>query len=439
MNKKFNLFIVLTLILATVSVVSAQDVTIRYMLWDTNQLPAYEECAAAFEEANPNIDIAIEQLGWDDYWTAITTGFVTGDTPDVFTNHLAKYPEFVALEQLVDIEPLVERDGVDTSIYLEGLAPLWTRDGARYGLPKDWDTVAVVYNASMLEAAGVDPEELNDLDWNSEDGGTFEEMVARLTLDANGNNGLSADFDAENVAQYGFLYPSSGGFAGQTEWSAFAATTGWHHTNNGVWQEEYFYDDPAFIDAIDWYFSLSLDKSYSPPLAEVQGLGQLAMFQANQGALAIDGSWMIGSYLGSDFEVGFARLPIGPEGRKSMFNGLADSIWVGTDNVDESWEWVKFLGSSECQMIVGNTGVVFPATLDGAEASLNVRADAGVDVSAFTEQAFEEGGTFLFPITDFGGEIATIMTETMDAIALGEAEAADALPAANAEINELFE
>lgn len=439
MNKKLNLFIVLSFILAAVSVVSAQDVTIRYVLWDTNQLPAYEECASVFEEANPGIAIEIEQLGWGDYWTAITTGFVTGDTPDVFTNHLAKYPEFVALEQLVDIQPLVERDGVDTEIYLEGLAPLWTRDGARYGLPKDWDTVAVVYNADMLEAAGVSPEELNDLTWNPEDGGTFEEMAARLTLDANGNNGLSDEFDAENVVQYGFLYPGSGGFAGQTEWSAFAATTGWHHTNNGVWQEEYFYDDPNFIASIDWYFGMSLDKGYAPALAEVQGLGQLAMFQAGQGALALDGSWMIGSYLGSDFEVGFARLPIGPEGRKSMFNGLADSIWVGTDHLEESWEWVKFLGSAECQLIVGNTGVVFPATPEGVEASLGVRAEAGIDVSAFTEQALEENGTFLFPITDFGGEIATIMSETMDAIALGEAEAADALPAANAEINELFQ
>ncbi|MGV2437032.1 MAG UNVERIFIED_CONTAM: hypothetical protein LVT10_20850 [Anaerolineae bacterium] len=73
---------------------------------------------------------------WNDYWTAITTGFVSGDTPDVFTNHLAKYPESLALEQLVDVQPLVERDAVDTGIYLPGLAELWTRDGGRYGLPK---------------------------------------------------------------------------------------------------------------------------------------------------------------------------------------------------------------------------------------------------------------------------------------------------------------
>jgi multiple sugar transport system substrate-binding protein len=443
MNRKvfrFGIIIaVMAVMLSAVGLASAQDVTVRYMLWDTNQLPPYEQCAADFEAANPGIAIQIEQLGWDDYWTAITTGFVTGDTPDVFTNHLAKYPEFVALEQLVDIQPLVERDAVDTGIYLEGLAELWTRDGGRYGLPKDWDTVAVVYNADMLEAAGVDPAELNDLTWNPEDGGTFEEMVARLTLDANGNNGLSGDFDAENVTQYGFLYPGSGGFAGQTEWSAFAGSTGWHHTGGEVWGSTYYYDDSRFIDTIDWYFGLNLEKGYAPPLADVQGLGQLALFQSGQGALAIDGSWMIGSYLGSDFEIGFARLPEGPEGRASMFNGLADSIWVGTDHLEESWQWVKYLASADCELVVGQSGVVFPATPEGVEASLNVRADVGVDVSAFTLQATEEGGTFLFPITDFGGEIATIMTETMDSIALGAASAEEALPAANEEVNGLFE
>ena len=79
--------------------VSAQDApsgSIRYTLWDSNQLPAYQACEAAFEAANPAIDVTIEQLGWDDYWNGITTGFVSGTAPDVFTNHQAKYPEFAS-------------------------------------------------------------------------------------------------------------------------------------------------------------------------------------------------------------------------------------------------------------------------------------------------------------------------------------------------------
>lgn len=429
----------IAVMLASALSLQAQDsVTIKYVLWDTNQLPAYQECANAFTAQNPNITIEIEQLGWDDYWTAITTGFISGDAPDVFTNHLAKYPEFVALEQLVDLQPLVERDAVATDIYYPGLADLWTRDGARYGLPKDWDTIAIIYNKAMLEAAGIDPASLNDLTWNPQDGGTFEQVIAQLTLDANGNNGLSPDFDKDNVVQYGFVHDGMGGAYGQTQWSAFAVSNGFTF-NNGVWGDEYYYDDAALADTVQWYANLWLEKGYAPTLEEQSSLGQLAIFQNGQAALAMNGSWMIGSFLGSDFEVGFSRLPAGPEGRKSMFNGLADSIWVGTDHVEESWQWVKFLASADCQNIVGQSGVVFPAIPEAAGLAQSMRAESGVDVSAFVDQANEEGGTFLFPIADFGGEIATIMTETMDSIGLGQVDAASALEDANAEVNSLFE
>ena len=433
---KLMLFAALTLMLSTIGLASAQETTIRYMLWDTNQLPPYQECAAVFTERT-GINVQIEQLGWSDYWTAIQSGFITGDAPDVFTNHLAQYPQFVELGQLVDIQPWVERDGVDVDIYYPGLADLWTRDGARYGLPKDWDTVAVVYNVEALEAAGIDPAIMDEWTWNPEDGGTFEEVIAQLSIDANGNNGLSPDFDPANVVQYGFTSNGMGGAFGQTEWSMFTHTTGWQF-NNGVWGTEYYSDDPRFMNTIGWLASLWLEKGFAPELPDQTGLGRLPLIQSGRVAMAIDGSWMIGSYLSSDFEVGFGRLPSGPEGRRSMFNGLADSIWVGSNNQEAAWEWVKFLGSADCQNIIGESGVVFPAIPEAAELSLQARAEAGVDVSAFTDQADEEGGTFLFPITDFAGEISTIMEEAMDNIGLGIAQPEDVLPAANAEINGLF-
>jgi multiple sugar transport system substrate-binding protein len=437
---KHRLSLILTLVallLMLVIGVQAQGVTIKYALWDTNQLPPYQECATNFMEANPGITIEIEQLGWDDYWTAITTGFVSGEAPDVFTNHLARYPEFVALGQLVDLQAWAERDGVATDIYYPGLAELWTREGARYGLPKDWDTVAIVYNKALVEAAGIDPAALNELTWNYEDGGTFQEVIAQLTIDANGNNGLSADFDKANVAQYGYAGNGMGGAYGQTEWSWLSNTTGWQH-NDGVWGSEYYYDDERFIGTIQWLADLWLEHGFAHPLEAQTSLGRTALFQSGNVGLIVDGSWMIGTYLASDFEVGFARLPMGPEGRRSMFNGLADSIWVGSEHQEESWTWVKYLASLDCQSIVGTSGVVFPAIPEAAAMSLQVRADAGVDVNAFVAQADEEGGTFLFPITDFGSEIATIMSEAMDSVGLGEAKAADVMPSANEEINDLF-
>ena len=60
--------------------------------------------------------------------------FVGGTAPDVFTNHLAKYPEYASKKVILDIEPLVKRDNVDTKMYLGELANLWTREGKRFGL-----------------------------------------------------------------------------------------------------------------------------------------------------------------------------------------------------------------------------------------------------------------------------------------------------------------
>ena len=173
--------------------------------------------------------------------------------------------------------------------------------------------------------------------------------MAQLTLDANGNNGLSPDFDKDNVVQYGFTndWATAAGY-GQTSFSVFTASTGWEY-NNGLWGDEYYYDDPRFIQTIQWIADLWLEKGYAAPYADVSGLGSFALFQSGKAALTTDGSWMIGSYLGSDFPVGFGRLPIGPEGRKSMFNGLADSIWVGSEHQEEAWEWVKYLASADCR------------------------------------------------------------------------------------------
>ncbi|KAA3661948.1 MAG: sugar ABC transporter substrate-binding protein [Chloroflexi bacterium] len=418
-----------------------EAVSLRYSLWDANQLPPYEQCAADFMAANPNIEIVIEQQGWGDYWDGIQTGMVAGNAPDVFTNHLAKYPEFAAKEQLIDIQPFVEADGVDMGMYLEGLADLWARDEARYGLPKDWDTIAVVYNKEMLDAAGVTVEELNEATWNPQDGGTFEEIIAKLTLDENGNNGLSPDFDKDNVEQYGYIpltYNDAGGAYGQTQWSHFAVSNGWAF-NDGLYDTKYYYDDAKFIETIDWMQNIIVDKGYAPPYPDIVSLGGNAIFTSGGGAVAHDGSWMIGTYTGnSNFEVGFARLPIGPEGRKSMFNGLADSIWVGTEHVDEAWLWLKYLASPECANVVGEAGVVFPAQEEAVNKALAAFGEKGLDVAAFTEQALEENGTFLFPVTDNASEITNIMAETMDNIFLGEVEPADILPEANEEVNGTF-
>ena len=416
---------------------SGQAVTIRYVLWDSAQLPAYQACANAFTVKNPNITVKIDQSGWGDYWTAIQTGFVSGDAPDVFTDHLAKYPEFANKGQLVDIQSLVDQDKVDTSIYLKGLADLWVKDGKRYGLPKDWDTIAVFYNKDMFTKAGVDPAIMKDWTWNPKDGGTFEQTIAKLTLDKNGKNGLDPAFDKNNVVQYGFINQGGGSGVGQTQWSMFAESDGWKF-NDGPWSTLYYYDDPKLVETMTWYASLST-KGYAPKEEDETSLGGDTLFTSGKGAMTTEGSWQITNFASNvKFGLGFGLLPVGPQGRKSMFNGLADSIWVGTKHPNEAWAWVKFAASQECEDIVGSTGVVFPAIQSGVDKSLANHKAAGLEVSAFTDEAADPNGTFLFPIADHASEVDNIMNPTMESIMLHTADPATALKTANDQVNALF-
>src|SRR5689334_17150217 len=70
---------------------SASGKQITYWLWDTNQQPAYQQCADDFA-AESGITVKIEQYGWADYWKNLTTGFASGTAPDVFADHLSYFP-----------------------------------------------------------------------------------------------------------------------------------------------------------------------------------------------------------------------------------------------------------------------------------------------------------------------------------------------------------
>src|SRR5699024_3306285 len=192
---------------------TGQDqVTLDYWLWDANQLPAYQTCVDAFEEQNPDLQVRISQYGWDDYWRKLTASFVAGAGPDVFTDHLTRYPEFADRGLLLDLSTLEATADVDAGEFQQGLADLWVgQDGEQYGMPKDFDTIALFYDTTLINEAGFSPEDLDNLDWNPEDGGSFEDVIAHLSVDANGVRGDEEGFDADNVAVYGLASNGSGG------------------------------------------------------------------------------------------------------------------------------------------------------------------------------------------------------------------------------------
>jgi multiple sugar transport system substrate-binding protein len=419
---------------------SGGNVTLAYWLWDDNQKASYQACADAFTAANPTIKIQITQSAWDLYWQNLTTQLAAGEAPDVWTNQGSYYPQFVTSNQILDIQPYVDADKVDVNQYQAGLADLFTKDGKRYGLPKDWDTMALVYNTEHLKKQGIDPATLENLTWNPADGGSFQQLIAKATVDANGRNGLDPAFDKTKVKVYGYLPEWQDGSQGQNGWGNVAAGNGFTYLDKNPWGTKYKYDDPKLAETIEWFKAL-IAKGYSPRLDKNSSLSRDTVMQSGKGAISMAGSWTINSYLGSDAKAkfAFAPLPAGPQGRKTAINGLSDAIWAGTKHKDEAWKWVKFLASPDCQNIVGGNGVVFPAIKSATDKAIASHKAKGHDVQPFIDEAQAPNGTFFLPITDHGKEVSQIVQDAIQSSVLGQSDSASALKKANDEVNALFE
>lgn len=347
--------------------------TIQYWLWDSGQEPGYQKCADAFSQANPGLRVHISQYGWDTYWSKLTAGFIADTAPDVFTDHLSKFAQFVDLKVLRPLDDLGPTADVQDSDYQSGLAELWK------------------------------------------------------------GHGLGSD-------------GSGGGGWGQTQWSAFTGSAGWQATDKNPWGTKFNLDSRTLQSTLNWYFGLA-KKGYMPTFAEIGGnnaIGPDKQIQSGIAAMALSGSWMISTFsgltdaAGKKLDIGIAPTPIGPTGKRaSMFNGLADSITTLSKQPENAAKWVKFLSGEQCQDIIGQSGVVFPARPQGTDLAIQFNKNTRhLDVTPFTDQV-KDKTTFLFPVTTNAADITALLQPKMDSLYIGSSPISS-LDSTNKQLDNLF-
>jgi multiple sugar transport system substrate-binding protein len=409
---------------------SSGVVNLTYALWDQNEEVGYKQSVAQFMQQHPNIHVTIELTPWGQYWQKLGTEFAGGNAPDVFWDHLAYYPQFVQLGQLMNLSPLIKQDNIDMSQYYPTLVKQWTYNGNVYGLPKDWDTIAILYNKQIFQKMGLATP--TNLTWNPTDGGTFLQLAQKLTLDGNGKHIGDAGFDANHITQYGYVSENN---AQEGFWNFIGMNGG--KILDKPFGQNFQLDQPPAVQALQFLVDLVNKYHVSPSAAETNNNSGVAiqLFQGGHAAMVTAGSWEL-TQVSQQTSIpwGVAQLPAGPHGVMSVFNGLTDAIYVKTPHPKEAWELEKWLASSQSQHILGSGGFVWPAIKSEDQSFVQHWQQKGIDVSPYLKEA--QATTAAFPITFGYNEASTDINDIFNEMYLGQLSVPDATSQAVQQANQ---
>ncbi len=336
---------------------SGPPVTISYAMWgDTTELANQQKIVDAFRALNPNITVKVTVADWDSYWPKLQTDLAGGNAPDVFLMDGPLFPDYQTRDQLLDLTPLIARDGFDTSALADlAVKDFQSADGVQFGLPRDLNTIALFYNKTMFDAAGL---AYPDASW---DWAKLVDAATKLTKTS-----------GTTTTQWGFYTETSDM---ENYWSSLVWQAGGDILSPD--KKTVVIDTDQAAAGIQFLQDLIYkDKVMAQPVPG--GTGD--MFENGQAALEADGSWLVPTHQAAGLNFGVAPLPKGPAGQATSVNPSGVVVYKGTKSPDAAWEFVK------CY-----TGPQMQAKIADLKASMPVNTQVLNDQYA---TSFEGGKTF---------------------------------------------
>ena len=313
-------------------------VTITYAMWgDTTELANQQKIVDAFKVLNPNITVKVSVADWTTYWDKLQTDLAGGNAPDVLLMDGPLYPDYQTRDQLLDLTPLITRDGFDTGGLVDLAVQDFTApDGHLYGLPRDLNTIALFYNKTMFDAAGL-PYPDGTWDWNK-----LVEVAKKLTKTSGGK-----------TSQWGFYTETSDM---ENFWSSLVWQAGGDILSAD--KKSVLIDSAQAAAGIQFLQDLIYkDKVMQQPVAG--GTGDA--FENGQAAMEANGSWLVPTHEAAGIDFGVAPLPKGPAGQATSVNPSGVVIYKGTKSADAAWEFVKCYTGPKLQAMVASLKASMPA------------------------------------------------------------------------------
>jgi multiple sugar transport system substrate-binding protein len=312
------------------------------------QIPTEEAVVEAFNAANPGIHLTLTVVDNTEASTTLATRIAAGDAPDIIGPVGIRGLQSFG-DQLLDIGPYIESSGIDLSEIPQALIDVYNVDGVQIGIPMAVYPSFIYYNKSLFDEAGLayPPHEVGEeyegqpWTWN-----TVRDLAMQLTVDANGNDATSPDFDPQAIEQYGLD-------AQFTENDARAWATIFGGSGSAVAEDGTTAQWPDnWRDGLQYMYDGIWTDHFIPNGTAVQALADGNTFQSGLVAMDVVHQWYTccvypgeGTPSVTDWDI--AVLPEGPDGTiTSKLHADTIAIMASTEHPDEAFEVLSFLSQS---------------------------------------------------------------------------------------------
>jgi multiple sugar transport system substrate-binding protein len=337
---------------------AAEPVTIEWYVGlgtggNPEQFATQTEVVNAFNAENAGkINLVLTVVDNDVAFTQLATRIGAGDPPDIIGPIGIRALQSFG-DQLLDLTPYLA--DVDLSEIPQPLIDAYNVDGRQIGIPTGVYPSFIYYNKALFDEAGLAypphkvGEQYEGKDWTWE---TVAELAKQLTVDANGNDATSVDFDAENVVQWGLDAQWASNDA--RSWSTIYGGSGSAIAEDGTtaqWPDNWRQGLAFLYDGL-W------NSHIIPTKPQVDALGSDNTFQSGKVAMDVVHTWYTccilpasGEPAVSDWDI--AALPAGPDGTvTAKLHADTIGILAATEHPDEAFAALSYLTANPDVAIV---------------------------------------------------------------------------------------
>ncbi|HLA16386.1 MAG TPA: extracellular solute-binding protein [Candidatus Limnocylindrales bacterium] len=310
------------------------------------QIPVEEAEVEAFNAEHPNIILKLTIVDSEEAEQNLATRLPT-DPPDIIgpigIRGLQGYGD-----NLLDLTSYIESAGVDRAAVEDALWDVYLLDGKQIGIPMAVYPSFIYYNKALFDEADLPypphdvGEQYDGKDWTW---ATLRELALQLTVDADGNNAASADFDPSAIEAWGLDAQFTNN--DPRAWSTIFGGSGSIVADDGTtaqWPDNW-------RDGLQFFYDAMWTDHIVPTKAELDAIEPNGnSFQTGRIAMDVVHQWYTcciypaeGTPPVEDWDI--AVLPEGPDGTiTSKLHADTVGILDTTENPDAAFEvldWIR--------------------------------------------------------------------------------------------------